>query len=318
MATSPFLPLSKETLETIDYYSQELRVEVDRLLNLTYYPISLASTFFFLFIYKVVSPKISHSLFPRYRSFTPMQRIDWNSRVMSNIHVLIVLTICCHQLRYDIGLRKNPIWCESCLVRPNCAIVIGYLVADLLIMFVNWSVVGEFFFVTHHCVTIYAYFYVMSYGVLPWFANFRLLAEFSTPFVNQRWFFDALGLRKSKGYAINGAFLFISFFLARIVTMPVYYLMLFSVYDYPAFQDLGVLRHIGLIVCLILDSINLYWFSKIFIGAKKLFFGSPAPAKAALNGAGDKTEAKRNESARSKAFTTTNHAQLRKRVEECG
>ena len=63
---SPFLPLSKETLETIDYYSEELRVEVDRLLNLTYYPIAVASALFFLFIYNIVSPKISHSLFPRY------------------------------------------------------------------------------------------------------------------------------------------------------------------------------------------------------------------------------------------------------------
>ena len=55
-------------------------------------------------------------------------------------------------------------------------------------------------------------------------------------------FLDALGLRKSKGYAINGAFLFISFFLVRILTMPFYYGKMFSVYDYPAFQ---VRRSVG-------------------------------------------------------------------------
>ena len=30
-------------------------------------------------------------------------------------------------------------------------------------------------------------FLFQTYGVLPYFANVRLVAEFSTPFVNQRW-----------------------------------------------------------------------------------------------------------------------------------
>lgn len=63
---SSFSPsLSREAWNTIDHYSQELRVEVDRLLNFTYYPVALVSSLFFIFIYKVVSPNISYSLFPR-------------------------------------------------------------------------------------------------------------------------------------------------------------------------------------------------------------------------------------------------------------
>ena len=60
-----FYALSRETMEKIDHYSQELRFEVDRLLNFTYYPVALASFAFFIFIYKVISPNISLSLFPR-------------------------------------------------------------------------------------------------------------------------------------------------------------------------------------------------------------------------------------------------------------
>lgn len=77
---------------------------------------------------------------------------------------------------------------------------------------------GDSFFVCHHLAAIYAYTYVLvslfvvptlckpglehnytmlSYhvvylvlfqtrGVLPYFANFRLISELSTPFVNQR------------------------------------------------------------------------------------------------------------------------------------
>jgi len=275
----PFYPLSRETWSTIDHYSQEIRLEVDRLLNFTYYPVALASALIFLFIYQVVSPTISYALVPRYRSFSPMQRIDWDSRVISTLHALAVFVTCVHEIILNQELSNNRIWCEFCLVRFNCAVVVGYLVADLLIMVAHWSVIGEVFFVTHHCVTIYAYYYVMSYGVLPWFANFRLLAELSTPFVNIRWFLDALDLRQSKHYAINGVCLFVSFFFARIITMPIYYCTLYSVHEYPAFQALGMLRYVAVFVCLILDAINMFWFSKIFAGAYKLFFGAKTPLR---------------------------------------
>ena len=43
-------------------------------------------------------------------------------------------------------------------------------------------------------------------------------------------------MRQSKQYAINGACLFLSFFFARVVTMPIYYCTLYSVHEYPAFQ----------------------------------------------------------------------------------
>jgi len=276
-------PLSQETLETIDQYSRDLRLEVDRLLNLTYYPVAIASSLFFVFIYKVISPRISHSLFPRYRSLNETDTIEWNSRVVSNVHSLIVTAVCIHELLFDVGIRKNPIWCESCLVRTNCAVVVGYLMADLFIMILNWSNIGGLFFAIHHCVTIYAYYYVMTYGVLPWFANFRLLAELSTPFVNQRWFFDVLGLKCTKGYAINGFMLFTSFFSVRIFTMPIYYFKLYSIYNFSAFQALGVLRHAALIICLILDLINIHWFSKIFRGVKKLFEASRSQSKEKQN-----------------------------------
>ena len=49
-----------------------------------------------------------------------------------------------------------------------------------------------------------------------------------------------------------------------------------------------MLRYVALIVCLILDAINIFWFSKIFAGAYKLFFGAKTPPKngAIRNGAG--------------------------------
>jgi hypothetical protein len=44
-------------------------------------------------------------------------------------------------------------------------------------------------------------------------------------------------------------------------------------------QDLGRIRYIALFVCLLLDVINMYWFSKIVRGLKKLFSIHLAQAK---------------------------------------
>ena len=38
-----------------------------------------------------------------------------------------------------------------------------------------------------------------------------------------------------------------------------------------------MLRYVAVFVCLILDAINMFWFSKIFAGAYKLFFGAKTP-----------------------------------------
>uniref|UniRef100_A0A0E9V1N3 TLC domain-containing protein n=1 Tax=Anguilla anguilla TaxID=7936 RepID=A0A0E9V1N3_ANGAN len=55
--------------------------------------------------------------------------------------------------------------------------------------------------------------------MLPYFANFRLLAEFSTPCVNQRWFFEVLGYPKSsKPNIANGVMMaanFLSFLMLK-------------------------------------------------------------------------------------------------------
>ena len=63
--------------------------------------------------------------FRRYRSFSPMQRIDWDSRVISTLHALVVFAACVHEIVLNHELSNNRIWCESCLVRFNCAIVVG-------------------------------------------------------------------------------------------------------------------------------------------------------------------------------------------------
>lgn len=58
---------------------------------------------------------------------------------------------------------------------------------DTAIAMIHYRKIGDPFSLAHHLVSIYAFAYVLTLNVMPYFANFRLLAELSTPLVNTRY-----------------------------------------------------------------------------------------------------------------------------------
>lgn len=158
------------------------------------------------------------------------------------------------------------------LSRIGNSITMGYISADLLIILLSYKHIGDLFTVTHHLMAIWAYYFVVVYGLLPYFANFRQLAEISTPFVNQRWFFDAIGRpRTCRSSIINGYVLGVSFFLCRIVVMPMYYNSCYVAWGTQQQKELGgLVSFYWISTSVVLDVINLYWFSKIVRGAMKI------------------------------------------------
>lgn len=125
-----------------------------------------------------------------------------------------------------------------------------------------------------HCLFFMLLF--QGQGMLPYFANFRLLAEFSTPCVNQRWFFEVLGYPKaSKPNMANGVLMALVFFLVRIAVMPVYYSRMCSVYGTEAFYKVafgGRCAWIFSSICL--DIMNVMWMHKIARGCYKVLRSS--------------------------------------------
>lgn len=169
-------------------------------------------------------------------------------------------------------------------------------VSDLLLMFTSWESIGEKYFVIHHFAALYAYYYVLSQGILPYFANFRLLSEFSTPFVNQRWvicrnasnksqvtrsnfhillsswFFHMLGYHKlSKPSLLNGVAMAFTFFLVRIAVIPGYYSHMYSVFGTDDFYRLPIgARCAWVISSVSLDVMNIMWMRRIIRGCLKV------------------------------------------------
>ncbi|KAK6468742.1 TLC domain-containing protein 4-B isoform X1 [Huso huso] len=152
-------------------------------------------------MFVLASPLLTALFCQGYGNVVPAKHTEWNSRLVSTVHALIVGTFCLYILWFDDAVNKDPVWGEPRLVKLNVAITCGYLVYDLLLLARYWKTMGDGFFVCHHIAALYAYGFVLSRGVLPYFANFRLLSELSTPFVNQRWFFEALSAPPNTGWS---------------------------------------------------------------------------------------------------------------------
>ncbi|XP_027434038.2 TLC domain-containing protein 4-like [Zalophus californianus] len=222
----------------------------------------------FYFISFWFSAKVS----PGFNSLSFEKKIEWNSRVGSTCHSLVVGLFGLYILIFDEVAKADPLWGDSSLVKVNISIASGYLISDLLILILYWKVIGDKYFIIHHCTALYAYHFVLGDGVLAYIGNFRLLAELSSPFVNQRWFFEALKYPKfSKANVINGVLMTAVFFIVRIVSIPPFYGYIYSVFGTEAYIRLGFLIQFSWIfTCAILDGMNVMWMIKITKGCIKV------------------------------------------------
>ncbi|XP_023589241.1 transmembrane protein 56-like isoform X3 [Trichechus manatus latirostris] len=145
------------------------------------------------------------------------KKIDWNSRVVSTCHSLVVGVFSLYIFFFDEAAIADPLWGDSLLGNVNIAITTGYLISDLLLLILYWRAIGDIVYAVHHCTVLYACCLVLKEGILAYIGNFRLIAELSTPFVNQLWFFKTLKYSKSsKAYIINGVLMTVMFFIVRI------------------------------------------------------------------------------------------------------
>ncbi|XP_067332838.1 TLC domain-containing protein 4-B isoform X2 [Channa argus] len=199
----------------------------------------------FQLLFSVASPWLSTTITPDSGRLPPTKFTEWNSRG------------------------------EPSLVKLNVAITCGYLLYDLVLLTCNWSTMGDGFFVCHHLAALYAYGYVLTRGVLPYFANFRLISELSTPFVNQRWFFEALKYPRSHRLVVlNGVAMAVVFFLVRIAVMPSYWARVFATFGTPDFERLGLGAQVAWITsCIALDVLNTVWMYKIARGCYRVLTG---------------------------------------------
>lgn len=226
----------------------------------------------FQVLFHFVSYWFSARISSGYNNLSIEKKIEWNSRVVSTCHSLLVGIFGLYLFFFDEASIADPLWGDPTYVNINIATASGYLISDLLIILFNWKVIGDKFFILHHCAALGAYYFVLKYGVIAYIANFRLLAELSSPFVNQRWFFETLKYPKfSKVNVINGILMTVVFFIVRIMAMPPMYFYVYSVYGTEPYIRLGFeVQFAWISACIILDVMNIMWMIKIMKGCIKV------------------------------------------------
>ncbi|XP_042200675.1 TLC domain-containing protein 4-B-like [Callorhinchus milii] len=240
----------------------------------------------FQVLFHIASPRLSASLSPGYKLLSEVQKTEWNSRCVSTLHALLVGSLSLYILWFDEAVNRDPVWGDPKLVKVNIAIASGYLINDLVLLLCHWTTIGDGFFLCHHLAALYAYQYVLNRGLLPYFANFRLIAELSTPFVNQRWFFEVLGFPRTKTLAmLNGVAMAGTFFLVRIAVIPSYYHKVVDTFGTEGFERLGLGPQCAWLTSSIsLDVLNVIWMYKIGRGCCKILlrFRSRKPSRLLL------------------------------------
>ncbi|XP_036309081.1 TLC domain-containing protein 4 [Pipistrellus kuhlii] len=228
----------------------------------------LASLCVFQLLFHVLSHWLSAKVCPGFSRLGPAKKIEWNSRVVSTCHSVVVGALSLVVSLFDEAVIADPLWGDSLLAKVNVAIASGYLISDLLAITRHWDVLGDKYFVIHHCASLYAFSLVLRHGVLQYIANFRLLAELSSPCVNQRWFLEALRYSKlSTANVLNGLLMTLAFFVVRILPIPSFYGYMLSVVGTEPYARLGLLTQCSWVgSCVVLDVMNVLWMVKIAKG----------------------------------------------------
>ncbi|CAB4000049.1 Transmembrane 56 [Paramuricea clavata] len=187
---------------------------------LFYYYVSGLSFIIFLGIF-LLSPLISKVMSSKYKHLPVKDQINWDTRIGSNIHAVVAATISLYAFFFDKATLMDHFCTDSVVVRSGISITFGYILADFFIILWYYRCFQDIFMIIHHIMALLAYVFVMIYGCLLFFANIRQIAELSTPFVNQRWFYDITGqARSSKQFIRNGLLMILAFFLGRIIFIP--------------------------------------------------------------------------------------------------
>lgn len=149
----------------------------------------------------------------------------------------------------------------------------GYFVWDVYVCARYYKSFG-IGFLLHGLAALYVFSCTLKPFCMPWIAGF-LLFEASTPFVNINWFASRLpsGVISEKVVLINGICLLVSFFSVRIL-WGFYAVALVAIDMYKTWNHINPFFPVmTLALNLVLDVLNVFWFYKMLMIAKKKLSG---------------------------------------------
>lgn len=164
--------------------------------------------------------------------------------------------------------------------RINISWSIGYMLHDLVWMMIfRQKVEATIPSYLHHIVAIAAFYLCLYFHVLLYYANFRIITEFSTPFVNIRWMLSVTNRKDTKLYFYNGITMTATFFIFRICLIPPLWVSVCYVMQTTSYQtSVNIFEHVGwLSFSVFMDLLNIVWMYKMMKGV--LTFLNPSASQ---------------------------------------
>ncbi|KAI8494911.1 Transmembrane protein 56 [Branchiostoma belcheri] len=220
----------------------------------------------------LVAPRLLRRFVPKYAELPISTRVEFDTRVMSVCHSTVVGLLSIFAALDVDSTKPDIIRYDSFLVKLNCAIVVGYMVIDTLLLCLFWKHKGSVLFLFHHIVATWVLLTFLVYNNLPYFANSLLIMEVANPFMHLRWMMGRLETPKtSLIYAVNQLTVTVLFFLFRLANAVLYWKYTYVILQKEEYYGLELTTIFGhLLGGVIFHLMNIYWFWKIWKGTVKM------------------------------------------------
>lgn len=238
-------------------------------------PMIYWSIFFNLLTF-VIWPRLNAKItsIARWKNAQPQEikhlaSLDWDVRCSSILNSIMVFGLTSAALVNDIDIAD--VNSQSALSKMAMQMCGGYFITDFIVVIICRNYYpGVSDFVIHHIVAISAFVLVHHYSACHWFLDVRLLSELSTPFVNLRWMLLQVNLKDTAYYSINRHLTFWAFFVARIVSIPIFWGAAIYHFGTPEWNELHwSIKTIVFTNGLPLDILNINWFIKLARGMRR-------------------------------------------------
>ena len=204
-----------------------------------------------------------------------IQNADWDVHVVALVHALIssIFGLWCYYRiataspadKVFLNFVSEPYFATNWYTTLLFEISAGYFMYDLIVVVRFYKAYGKSFLL-HSLFSILATFTIYLSQVGHGFAVLFLLYELSTPFMNIRWFLSSLDMKDTLLYSINGLVFTITFLLVRIVfglSFSVKIIINILTMEDPRIK---IIRIPFVLSAIILNSLNIFWFSQIYHG----------------------------------------------------
>jgi len=238
----------------------------------------LLCTFCWACLYKL-SHYFSNFFFATYAQLTPAKQAEWNSRIVSNINAVLMISEMVYFLPNHPGIWETIV--NPSVPYPPLLVTIlmcrfgGYMLYDFILMVIYRKDFGDPAALYHHSISLLATFYFQYQGQGIWYFYSLSNMEATTPFVNQHWYFTISNMKGSVWYVVNGIVMFLGFFVFRVVLTTGIALQ-FAYLSWPVRHEFYHQYHVYAIPIwlVLIASLNYFWFYKITKGMIKALTGS--------------------------------------------